>query len=319
MRELNIIFVFVLLSGRVLSQDTCKNNDDCAGDDNCCSSFGFCGTGEGFCTPAPRRSGSSGARPASGSGSRSRTRSGAGCVLDDAEWVGGDLPAIVGGGGVRLDRDDADECFNRCDENPRCTWYTFDTREDLCYLKSGRGYLRNRTDGFVSGATFRDGCNEDPYCDSPYSFYGHQCLLFSHDFFDDVSIADVRRNINNSREICNEVGGFLPHDYSGYSAGVSRYGNDWHWVGYGANDNQCWACRPARWREGVRAFPCSTNLAFGCQRRRAYPLPLPRRRPKIYQEKIRVHSHNDVDIVPRPSVRRNDYNLLLRRNPFLYL
>lgn len=90
------------------------------------SRFGFCGTGEGFCTPAPRRSGSGGARPASGG--RGRTRSGAGCVLDDAEWVGGDLPAIVGGGGIRLDRDDADECFNRCDENPRCEWYTYDTR-----------------------------------------------------------------------------------------------------------------------------------------------------------------------------------------------
>ena len=71
-------------------------------------------------------------------------------------------------------------------------------REDLCYLKSGRGYLRNRTDGFVSGATFRDGCNEDPYCDSPYSHYGHQCLLFSNDYWD-ASLADVRRNINNTR------------------------------------------------------------------------------------------------------------------------
>ena len=55
-------------------------------------------------------------------------RSGAGCVLDDAELVGGDLPVIVGGGGITLDRDDADECFNRCEENPRCTWYTYDTR-----------------------------------------------------------------------------------------------------------------------------------------------------------------------------------------------
>ena len=73
-------------------------------------------------------------------------------------------------------------------------------REDLCYLKSGRGYIRNRTDGFVSGATFRDGCNEDPYCDRPYSFYGHQCLLFSNDYWD-ASLADVRRNINNSRGV----------------------------------------------------------------------------------------------------------------------
>ena len=78
-------------------------------------------------------------------------------------------------------------------------------REDLCYLKSGRGYIRNRTDGFVSGATFRDGCNEDPYCDRPYAFYGHQCLLFSNDYWD-ASLADVRRNINNSRGVkCNPL------------------------------------------------------------------------------------------------------------------
>ena len=42
--------------------------------------------------------------------------------------MGGDLPSIVGGGGIRLDRDTADECFNRCEDNPRCTWYTYDTR-----------------------------------------------------------------------------------------------------------------------------------------------------------------------------------------------
>ena len=39
-----------------------------------------------------------------------------------------DLPAILGGGGVELDRNTADECFNRCEENPRCTWYTYDER-----------------------------------------------------------------------------------------------------------------------------------------------------------------------------------------------
>ena len=85
-------------------------------------SFGFCGTGEGFCTPSNRGTNNPDSR------TRTRTRSGAGCVLNDAEWVGGDLPAILGGGGVELDRDTADECFNRCEENPRCTWYTYDER-----------------------------------------------------------------------------------------------------------------------------------------------------------------------------------------------
>ena len=42
--------------------------------------------------------------------------------------MGGDLPVIVGGGGISLDRDTADECFNRCEENPRCQWYTYDER-----------------------------------------------------------------------------------------------------------------------------------------------------------------------------------------------
>ena len=34
-------------------------------------------------------------------------------MLDDVEFVGGDLPAIVGGGGIKLDRNTATECFNR--------------------------------------------------------------------------------------------------------------------------------------------------------------------------------------------------------------
>jgi len=230
--------------------------------------------------------------------------------------VGGDLPAILGGGGVELDRDTADECFNRCEENPRCQWYTYDEREDLCYLKSGRGYLRNRTDGFISGATFRDGCNQDPYCESPYNYYGHQCTFLSNDFHPwSVSLAEARRNINNTKEICNELGGFLPHDYSGFS-GVGGAADDWHWVGWGADDNQCWACRPSRWREGVRAFPCTTNLSFGCERRRAFPLPLPSRRPKVYRERLPGRRL-------RPG-RRHRLGLpggaggsVLRRNPYL--
>ena len=29
--------------------------------------------------------------------------------------------------------------------------------------------------------------------------------------------------------------------------------------------------------EGVQAFPCSENLAFGCQARGAFPFPVPKR------------------------------------------
>ena len=49
-------------------------------------------------------------------------------------------------------------CFS-CDQNPFCTWFTYDAQSALCYLKDRRGYLvnKNRTEGerFTSGATFR--------------------------------------------------------------------------------------------------------------------------------------------------------------------
>lgn len=153
---MRFLVLLLCLLHHVQCQDMCEDDAGCPGDDNCCSDFGFCGKGEGFCTPSTRRDSgtASRARPAT------RSRSGAGCVLDDVEFVGGDLPAIVGGGGIKLDRNTATECFNRCDENPGCTWYTYDTKKYLCYLKDRRGYMRNRTDGFISGATFRDGCNE---------------------------------------------------------------------------------------------------------------------------------------------------------------
>ena len=70
-----------------------------------CLRFGYCGNGEGFCTPSTR-TGPAG-RPST------RRKSGAGCSLEDTEIVGGDLPVAVGGGGIKLDRSEADECFNR--------------------------------------------------------------------------------------------------------------------------------------------------------------------------------------------------------------
>ena len=54
-------------------------------------------------------------------------------------WSGTRLRSATGGEGVVAP-------LARCDDNPACRWYTWDNREDLCYLKSGRGYLRNRWD-----------------------------------------------------------------------------------------------------------------------------------------------------------------------------
>lgn len=91
-------------------------------------------------------------------------RSGAGCVLDDAELVGGDLPVIVGGGGITLDRDDADECFNRCEENPRCTWYTYDTRykynvQHRKMLSQNETFLISFFFFCVKTSCFKNACN----------------------------------------------------------------------------------------------------------------------------------------------------------------
>jgi len=210
------------------------------------------------------------------------SRSGAGCVLEDVEWVGGDLPPIVGGGGVSLDRNNSEACFTRCDENPRCKWFTFDDRKALCYLKSGRGYKRKRKDGFTSGATFRDGCEEDPRCDSPYRFHRHQCLLFSLEHHPwSPSLADARRNINHTRQLCQELDGFLPYDFAGFS-GDPEIGSTWHWVNLPPEEDLCWAGRPNHWSEGVKSFPCSSSLHFACQKRRLFPLPVPAARPLVY-------------------------------------
>ena len=166
----------------------------------------------------------------------------------------------------------------RCEDNPGCSWFTYDSQTELCYLKSGRGYLRNRTDGFTSGATFRDGCNQDPACTLPYSYHSYQCMYFSssHQPWDKTG-QDTRRGFQDSRQLCAEYGGFLPYQYTGFQ-GSSSLGDLWHWVNYGPGQGgTCWACRPGRWGEGVKEFSCEENLHFACERKRAHPQPIPPR------------------------------------------
>ena len=55
----------------------------------------------------------------------------------------------------------------------------------------------------------------------------------------------------------------------------------------------------SRYGEGVRAFPCSENLAFGCQARGAFPFPVPKRFYKMERKKYltgRLHSYL-VDLI----------------------
>ena len=188
--------------------------------------------------------------------------------------------------------------------------------------------MRNRTDGFISGATFRDGCIADPNCETPYSYNRQQCLFFSEQHHPwSPSLADARRNLNNSRDTCGQFGGFIPNDFSGFS-GSSLLGDRWHWVGYGADDSQCWGCRPGRWREGVRAFPCTDSLSFACERNRAYPLPLPRSRPRVYntsgsRSQIYVVSNGRRARYGSRSRMRDilarRYQGSIRNNPFLFV
>ena len=71
----------------------------------CVIRFGFCGKGEGFCTPSTRV----------GPAGKPPRKSGSGCSLLMTEIIGGDLPRSLGGGGVELDRAEqrADQCFIR--------------------------------------------------------------------------------------------------------------------------------------------------------------------------------------------------------------
>ena len=105
---------------------------------------------------------------------------------------------------------------------------------------------------FTSGATFRDGCVPDPPCAPPYAPALHgSCLL--------------RPALPSSRAeaaaACEASGGRLVRSYEhgGYGDGEA-----WHWVDTG-DTAHCWACRPARWAEGVASLDCGLNLAYVCQ------------------------------------------------------
>jgi len=310
--EIFTLCVLMLLHSVRSQQNSCESDEDCSEGAPCCSQFGFCGSGEGFCTDVDDRRIGGGADTAiSGGTNRPRVvnRSGSGCTENDVEYIGGDLLPLEGGGGVDInDRrsgsgavrsyNSSRECFLRCEENFRCKYFTYDEREGLCYLKRLRGYARKRRDGFVSGSTDRDGC-DDPECRPPYAYYSYQCMYFYEPSVKyGISLADVRRNFNNSKEVCKETGGFLPYDFQESAFGA--YGNDWHWVGYPGQGDQCYAGIPSQWSRGVRSFPCDSNLNFACEREGLYPVPVPPR-PQIYRDVVPQTVVRNV----RPSIVRN--------------
>ena len=170
--------------------------------------------------------------------------------------------------------------LSRCEENPFCKWFSFDDRKGLCYLKDRRGYLSNSSSRFTSGATFRlyyirynntlsgavfrDGCEPDPPCGRPYTWYDHQCLYSP----------PGPGSYLEAGALCDTLGGHLVTTYEDWWGEVSR-GEAWHWVDAREGEaGTCWACRPSHWGRGVSRLPCTTQLPFSCQRRRLFPPPL---------------------------------------------
>merc|ERR1740129_117102 len=130
---------------------TCDVNDDCRGG-QCCSTYGYCGNGPDYCRP--------------------------GCILDDIEILGGDLPVDQGGQGFFAERDD--DCAKSCEDNARCQFWTFSNRERQCFLKLDRPTIRVPTADrgrFISGSTRDDGCEITPPCLPPKKIIDGQCQL----------------------------------------------------------------------------------------------------------------------------------------------
>ena len=184
-----------------------------------------------------------------------------------------------------------DSCF-RCDENPFCTWYTWSEDKKLCYLKNQRGYLVNTTsssDQFTSGATFRDGCEPDPPCSSPFTLHHHQCL----------HVPRQESVYSESIAVCESVGGHLTYSYEGWSGG-GVHQDDWFWVNtVDTGAGRCYACRPLSWSLGVKRVPCDQHLHFACERRSLFP-PLVPPRPRDYS----------VELVDHPAVAANTIEII---------
>lgn len=186
-----------------------------------------------------------------------------------------------------MDRNSSKECYSKCEDNFRCKFYTYDEREKLCYLKYTRGNPRNRTDGFISGSTDREGCDKEE-CRPPYSYYSYQCMFYCDEYTtQEISLADVRRNYNQSRDFCDKFGGFLPYEFQGSNG--YQDSDSWHWLGYPGQGSSCWAGRPGYFDQGVQSFPCTENLNFACQRSGRYPVSVPQF-PELYQPRQSLQS-----------------------------
>jgi len=276
----------------VTCQGSCSDDSDCSGKFPCCSKFGYCGAGEGYCTD-PEEEVVETIEPVTNANDT-------GCYMPNIEIIGGDLPRNVGGGGLELDPgQQVEDCQERCRLNPLCLWFTFVPEKRLCYLKSSRGYLRYRTsvntvqragvgggvaNVFISGATFSDGCNEDPPCLPPYYPHRHQCLY----------LPDDPLPISSARALCDQVAGELVTNYLGYLP--PRYTDDLYWMDFVEEDNQCLACTLSPSHIQITSVSCNLSLRFACERRSLYTRVIPPRPTPV--PSLEFTGSNSVDLEP---------------------
>jgi len=122
-------------------------------------------------------------------------------------------------------------------------------------------------DVYISGATFSDGCNEDPPCLPPYYPHRHQCLY--------LPVEPLP--ISSARAACEEVAGDLVTNYLGYLPPDAGYTDDLYWLDYAEEDNQCLACTLGPYQIHISSVSCQLNLRFACERRSLYPRVIPPR------------------------------------------
>jgi len=213
---LKAIFPVLLLARSILCQVvTCNEQKDCAkeGADQCCSRFGFCGTGDGYCR---KQIGADGKEVIVSTIETS-------CEIPGVEFVGFDLSKDLQGEGIKTDG--PEECNFKCSDIAECTHYTYDSSsknedEELCYLKYGRGEVKSRGAGVVSGSTLEGGCENLGQTQVPGPTVGG-------------APAESQPDYSYSYPDYDYLAAYCEDPYRYYGYGNSRYGNGYDYgTGY---------------------------------------------------------------------------------------
>jgi len=256
MMVLKAIFPVLLLARSILCQVvTCNEQKDCAkeGADQCCSRFGFCGTGDGYCR---KQIGADGKEVIVSTIETS-------CEIPGVEFVGFDLSKDLQGGGIKTDG--PEECNFKCSDIAECTHYTYDSSsknedEELCYLKYGRGEVKSRGAGVVSGSTIEGGCENLGQTQVPGPTVGGA----------PVQSAESQPDYSYDYPDYDYLAAYCEDPYAYYGYGNRRYGNGYDYdygTGYGygnrGRNRQLRDPYPAGGNRGLRdPYPAGGNRRF---------------------------------------------------------